>query len=46
MYKSTLFDESSFYRAFFKDLERSSDEIIIESPFITSEIMKSFLAYI
>jgi len=41
MYKSALFDEKTFYEAFLKDLEASQSEVIIESPFITSERMKS-----
>jgi phosphatidylserine/phosphatidylglycerophosphate/cardiolipin synthase-like enzyme len=40
MYKSTLFDEKTFYRAFLADLETSQTEVIIESPFITSKRMK------
>ncbi len=40
MYKSSLFDEKTFYRAFLIDLEASQKEVIIESPFITSERMK------
>ena len=40
MYKSGLFDEKTFYRAFLADLEASKSEVIIESPFITSERMK------
>jgi phosphatidylserine/phosphatidylglycerophosphate/cardiolipin synthase-like enzyme len=40
MYKSSLFDEKTFYRAFLIDLEASHKEVIIESPFITSERMK------
>lgn len=41
MFKSTLFDESTFYKAFINDLECAKHEVIIESPFITSERMKS-----
>lgn len=33
---SRLFDESGFYPAFVRDLERCRSELIIESPFITS----------
>ena len=40
MYKSGLFDEKTFYQAFVADLEASKSEVIIESPFITSERMK------
>lgn len=40
MYKSDLFDEKSFYPAFLADLEACQNEVIIESPFITSQRMK------
>jgi phosphatidylserine/phosphatidylglycerophosphate/cardiolipin synthase-like enzyme len=33
---STLFNERGFYRAFVNDLERCTNEVIIESPFLTS----------
>lgn len=33
---SILYDENTFYQAFFKDLESCRKEVIIESPFITS----------
>lgn len=33
---SRLFDESTFYNAFIKDLQRCTKEVIIESPFITN----------
>lgn len=39
-YTSALFDEKTFYRAFLNDVERANREIIIESPFITSDRMK------
>lgn len=39
-YTSILHDESTFYRAFLGDLEQAKREIIIESPFITSNRMK------
>ena len=35
MINSLLFDESTFYTNFSKDLHRAKHEIIIESPFIT-----------
>lgn len=41
-YQSQLHDEKTFYKAFLKDLEQCKDEIIIESPFITFERMKTF----
>ena len=37
---SSLHDEKTFYKAFFNDLEQCQKEVIIESPFITSERMK------
>ena len=39
---SQLFNEYTFYKAFLKDLKRCEKEVIIESPFITSERMKIF----
>ena len=40
---SKLFDESTFYTAFTKDLLNCKSEVIIESPFITTERVKTFL---
>ena len=40
-YTSALHDEKTFYRAFLRDLEQCREEVIIESPFITSERMKT-----
>ena len=39
---SILYDENTFYQAFFKDLESCRREVIIESPFITSSRMQKF----
>ncbi|SRR5258708_6808982 len=39
---SILHDETTFYPAFIKDLYNIKHEIIIESPFITTERMKLF----
>lgn len=36
---SQLHDEKTFYKSFLKDLERCTKEVIIESPFITTERM-------
>ena len=36
---SKLFDETTFYKAFVKDINACSEEIIIESPFITTRRM-------
>lgn len=39
---SQLHDEQTFYQSFLKDLERCEDELIIESPYITSKRLKTF----
>jgi len=39
-YSSALHDEKSFYKVFLRDLDQATEEIIIESPFITSSRMK------
>lgn len=41
MNNSSLFDETTFYQQFTKDLLRCSSEVVVESPFITSERMKT-----
>ena len=41
MFNSKLHDENTFYRAFIKDLENCKEEVIIESPYITSARMKT-----
>lgn len=38
-FTTSLHDEKTFYQAFLKDLKRCREEVIIESPFITSERM-------
>jgi phosphatidylserine/phosphatidylglycerophosphate/cardiolipin synthase-like enzyme len=40
-YTTSLHDEKTFYQAFIRDLEHCQHEVIIESPFITSERMKT-----
>ena len=40
-FKTSLHDEKTFYQSFLKDLNLCKEELIIESPFITSERMKS-----
>lgn len=40
MFNSKLYDESTFYIAFIKDLEGCKEEVIVESPYITTERMK------
>lgn len=39
MFSSTLFDEKTFYKIFARDLLNCENEVIIESPYITSERM-------
>ena len=41
MTNSSLYDETTFYAQFTQDLLRARREVVIESPFITSERMKS-----
>ena len=36
---SELHDETTFYKAFIKDLKKCREKVIIESPFITSQRM-------
>lgn len=40
---SKLFDEDTFYPRFIKDLSQARSEVIIESPFITSQRMYSLM---
>lgn len=40
-FTSQLHDENTFYKAFLRDIDRATSEIIIESPFITSDRMKT-----
>ena len=42
MIKTSLHDEKTFYTSFLSDLEKSQNEVIIESPFITIARMKTF----
>ncbi len=39
---SNLYDEKTFYDTFIHDLKRCKKEVIIESPFITTDRMKIF----
>lgn len=41
MFKTSLHDERTFYQDFLRDLEITRQEVIIESPFITSERMQT-----
>lgn len=45
MNNSSLFDETTFYHQFTKDLLRCSSEVVVESPFITSERMSTLFPY-
>lgn len=40
---SSLFDQTTFYEAFRRDLERAKREVLIESPFISVRRTKSLL---
>ena len=40
MNTSSLFDENTFYQKFINDLLNSTKEVIIESPYITTERME------
>jgi phosphatidylserine/phosphatidylglycerophosphate/cardiolipin synthase-like enzyme len=42
MMNSELHDEKTFYSAILSDLEACKEEVVIESPYITSERMRSF----
>ena len=39
---SQLHDEKTFYQTFLRDLEGCTKEVIIESPYVTTERMKTF----
>ncbi len=41
-FTTSLHDEKTFYQTFLRDLERCKQEVIIESPFVTTERMKLF----
>jgi len=40
---STLFDDTDFYQCFMKDLAKAKHEVVIDSPFITSERTAGFI---
>jgi phosphatidylserine/phosphatidylglycerophosphate/cardiolipin synthase-like enzyme len=42
MNNSSLYNENTFYQAFLNDLRHAKQEVIIESPFITTKRMKTF----
>ncbi len=39
---SQLYDEKTFYQTFLQDLEKCQNEVIIESPYITTDRMRTF----
>lgn len=39
---SQLHDEKTFYQTFLQDLEKCQKEVIIESPYVTSQRMRTF----
>jgi len=39
---SILYDEKTFYQAFFKDIKNAQSEVIIESPFISAKRAEKF----
>lgn len=40
---NSLYDQDTFYKAFIRDLLQSENEVIIESPFITTKRMSTLL---
>ena len=42
-FATSLFDQDSFYPAFYLDLKNCNKELIIESPFITNQRMQELL---
>lgn len=42
LFTSQLHDEQTFYQTFLRDLENCRTEVVIESPYITSERMRTF----
>lgn len=46
MFNTSLFDETTFYTQFSRDLQSANHEVIIESPFIGMERMKTLLPVI
>jgi len=42
MDSSSLYDEKTFYQTFLQDLEKCRDEVIIESPYVTTARMRTF----
>ena len=42
LFTSQLHDEHTFYQTFLKDVEKCQNELIIESTYITTELMRTF----
>lgn len=42
LFTSDLYDEKTFYQTFWRDLEKCKEEVVIESPYITYQRMKTF----
>ena len=42
MHNSSLYDEKTFYQTFLQDLEKCKNEVVIESPYITTERIRTF----
>ncbi len=42
MNSSSLYDEKTFYQTFLQDLDKCQNDVIIESPFVTSDRMRTF----
>jgi hypothetical protein len=46
MFNSTLFDETTFYSAFLRDLKDCRNEVFIESPYIASKRAEMLTPYL
>ncbi len=42
LFTSQLYDEKTFYQTFLQDLEKCQNEVIIESPYITTKRIRTF----
>ncbi|KKT49168.1 MAG: hypothetical protein UW41_C0010G0007 [Candidatus Collierbacteria bacterium GW2011_GWC2_44_18] len=45
-FTTALHDEKTFYKAFLRDIDLAREEIIVESPFVTSSRMKTLWPYL
>ncbi len=41
-FNSQLYDEKTFYQTFWRDLENCQEEVVVESPYITYQRIKTF----